>query len=95
MVTGDNHKVAGYVGKQLGLAGEHIISEVVPKEKGETVKRLQSKGKTVAFVGDGVNDSVALSQADLGIALGSGTSFHSSFSLFYSLFLFYCLFDEY
>jgi len=73
MVTGDNHRVAEHVGRQLGLATEHIISEVIPSEKGNQVKTLQSQGKIVAFVGDGINDSVALSQADLGIALGSGT----------------------
>lgn len=71
-MTGDNHRVARHVGLQLGLEGEYVISEVVPREKGERVKMLQSQGKTVAFVGDGVNDSVALSQAHLGIALGSG-----------------------
>jgi len=73
MVTGDNSRVAEFVGRQLGLSTEHIISEVIPSEKGNQVKLLQSQGKTVAFVGDGINDSVALSQADLGIALGSGT----------------------
>lgn len=73
MVTGDNQRAAQYIGSELGLDAAHIFSEVVPGEKGRKVQELQQRGFTVCFVGDGVNDSVALSQADMGIALGTGT----------------------
>eukprot|EP00026_Physarum_polycephalum_P001685 Phypoly_transcript_01687.p1 GENE.Phypoly_transcript_01687~~Phypoly_transcript_01687.p1 ORF type:complete len:1067 (+),score=164.81 Phypoly_transcript_01687:469-3201(+) len=73
MVTGDNERVAQHVGQALNLPQDHIFSEVVPAEKGERVKHLQNLGLSVCFVGDGVNDSVALTQADMGIALGTGT----------------------
>jgi len=73
MVTGDNERVAQHVGRALNLPEDHIFSEVVPAEKGGRVKYLQGQGLTVCFVGDGVNDSVALTQADIGIALGTGT----------------------
>lgn len=73
MVTGDNRRAAQYIGHALSLSDDHIFSEVVPGEKGQRVQYLQNQGLTVCFVGDGVNDSVALSQADMGIALGTGT----------------------
>ncbi len=73
MITGDNIKTAQNIGSQLGISDENIFAEVNPDEKADIIKQLQAKGKTVAFVGDGVNDSVALTQADLGIAVGEGS----------------------
>ncbi len=71
MVTGDNKKVAETIGKEVKI--DNIVSEVLPQEKQDVVRKLQSEGKKVAFVGDGINDSIALVSADVGVAISSGT----------------------
>ncbi|MDX3694327.1 heavy metal translocating P-type ATPase [Streptomyces europaeiscabiei] len=73
LLTGDNERVARSVAAAVGVSPEHVIAEVLPQDKVDVVRRLQGEGRTVAMVGDGVNDAAALATADLGLAMGTGT----------------------
>ncbi|MGW1704819.1 heavy metal translocating P-type ATPase [Streptomyces sp. NPDC002206] len=73
LLTGDNRAVAESVAAEVGIDRDNVYAQVMPEDKVDVIKRLQARGRSVAMVGDGVNDAAALAQADLGLAMGTGT----------------------
>jgi Cu+-exporting ATPase len=73
LLSGDEARVAQAVGRQVGIDPANVLAQVLPAEKAAQIKRLQDDGHRVAMVGDGINDAPALAQADLGVAIGTGT----------------------
>ncbi|GAA2140720.1 heavy metal translocating P-type ATPase [Kitasatospora kazusensis] len=73
LLTGDNRAAAAAVASEVGIAATDVIAEVLPEDKAAVIRRLQAEGRSVAMVGDGVNDAAALARADLGLAMGTGT----------------------